>query len=115
VCGFGSGKRGQLGFSSDRIKSVNLPCVVSGLKDVEVVRISANGDHSAAISGKPLTLVFRFIDQSNYVYLMLTCPPSDLSDQLMDSSSVGEEDSAAALMFMPLRACLHLYLSEKLL
>jgi hypothetical protein len=34
---------------------------------------------------------------------------------LMDSSSVGEEDSAAALMFMPLRACLHLYLSEKLL
>ncbi|KAL9307416.1 putative regulator of chromosome condensation 1/beta-lactamase-inhibitor protein II [Arabidopsis thaliana] len=50
VCGFGSGKRGQLGFSSDRIKSVNLPCVVSGLKDVEVVRISANGDHSAAIS-----------------------------------------------------------------
>ncbi|KAJ4871708.1 Regulator of chromosome condensation (RCC1) family protein [Raphanus sativus] len=31
-------------------KSVNLPCVVSGLEDVEVVRIAANGDHSAAIS-----------------------------------------------------------------
>ncbi|KAG7598177.1 Regulator of chromosome condensation RCC1 [Arabidopsis suecica] len=50
VCGFGSGKRGQLGFTSDGTKSVNLPCVVSGLKDVEVTRISANGDHSAAIS-----------------------------------------------------------------
>ncbi|XP_010460224.1 PREDICTED: ultraviolet-B receptor UVR8-like isoform X1 [Camelina sativa] len=50
VCGFGSGKRGQLGISSDRTKSVDLPCLVSGLKDVEVVRISANGDHSAAIS-----------------------------------------------------------------
>ncbi|CAN7094252.1 unnamed protein product [Brassica rapa subsp. narinosa] len=51
VCGFGSGKRGQLGFSSDKTKSlVNLPCLVSGLEDVEVVRIAANGDHSAAIS-----------------------------------------------------------------
>ncbi|KAJ4868797.1 Regulator of chromosome condensation (RCC1) family protein [Raphanus sativus] len=50
VCGFGSGKRGQLGVSSDTKKSVNLPCVVSGLEDVEVVRIAANGDHSAAIS-----------------------------------------------------------------
>ena len=52
MCGFGSGKRGQLGFSSDKTKSlVNLPCLVSGLEDVEVVRIAANGDHSAAISG----------------------------------------------------------------
>ncbi|KAF8088429.1 hypothetical protein N665_0543s0037 [Sinapis alba] len=50
VCGFGSGKRGQLSVSSDRTKSVNLPCLVSGLEDVEVVRIAANGDHSAAIS-----------------------------------------------------------------
>uniref|UniRef100_M4E7A9 RCC1-like domain-containing protein n=1 Tax=Brassica campestris TaxID=3711 RepID=M4E7A9_BRACM len=51
VCGFGSGKRGQLGFSSDKTKSlVNLPCLVSGLEDVEIVRIAANGDHSAAIS-----------------------------------------------------------------
>ncbi|KFK44621.1 hypothetical protein AALP_AA1G282600 [Arabis alpina] len=50
VCGFGSGKRGQLGVSSDKTKSVNLPCVVSGFEDVEVVCISANGDHSAALS-----------------------------------------------------------------
>ncbi|KAJ4916548.1 Regulator of chromosome condensation (RCC1) family protein [Raphanus sativus] len=51
VCGFGSGKRGQLGISSQKTKSVvNLPCVVSGLEDVEVVRTAANGDHSAAIS-----------------------------------------------------------------
>ncbi|CAH8349899.1 unnamed protein product [Eruca vesicaria subsp. sativa] len=51
VCGFDSGKRGQLGVSSDKTKSLNLPCVVSRLEDVEVVRIAANGDHSAAISG----------------------------------------------------------------
>ena len=66
MCGFGSGKRGQLGFSSDKTKSlVNLPCLVSGLEDVEVVRIAANGDHSAALSGlvNPLTLfMLRFVD-----------------------------------------------------
>ena len=65
MCGFGSGKRGQLGVSSERTKSVKLPCTVSGLEDVEVVRIAANGDHSAALSGliNPLTLfMLRFID-----------------------------------------------------
>ncbi|VVB00110.1 unnamed protein product [Arabis nemorensis] len=65
VYGFGSDKRGQLGVSSDRTKSVNLPCVISGFEDVE----------------------------------------------LMDSCLVGEEDSAAALIFKPLSVCLHLYLS----
>ncbi|KAJ0257754.1 hypothetical protein HA466_0085680 [Hirschfeldia incana] len=50
VCGFGSGKRGQLGVSFNVTKSVNSPCDVSGLEDVKVVRIAANGDHSAAIS-----------------------------------------------------------------
>lgn len=56
VYGFGSGKRGQLGVSKDRIKSINLPKVVSGFEDVEVVGIAANGDHSAAVSGKSITL-----------------------------------------------------------
>ncbi|CAK7336849.1 unnamed protein product [Dovyalis caffra] len=50
VYGFGSGKRGQLGISRDKIKSVNLPQVTCGLEDVEIVSINANGDHSAAIS-----------------------------------------------------------------
>ncbi|KAJ6761042.1 hypothetical protein OIU79_025809 [Salix purpurea] len=50
VYGFGSGKRGQLGISRDKIKSVNLPQVTCGLEDVQIVSISANGDHSAAIS-----------------------------------------------------------------
>ncbi|KAF9670659.1 hypothetical protein SADUNF_Sadunf13G0091800 [Salix dunnii] len=50
VYGFGSGKRGQLGTSRDKIKSVNLPQVTCGLEDVQIVSISANGDHSAAIS-----------------------------------------------------------------
>lgn len=52
VYGFGSGKRGQLGVSKDRIKSINLPKVISGFEDVEIVGIAANGDHSAALSGK---------------------------------------------------------------
>ncbi|KAI4328375.1 hypothetical protein L6164_020732 [Bauhinia variegata] len=50
VYGFGSGKRGQLGVSKDRIKSINLPQVVSGFEDVKIVEIAANGDHSAALS-----------------------------------------------------------------
>lgn len=50
VYGFGSGKRGQLGISRDKIKSINLPQVTCGLEDVQIVSISANGDHSAAIS-----------------------------------------------------------------
>ncbi|KAL5100355.1 hypothetical protein RYX36_004682 [Vicia faba] len=50
VYGFGSGKRGQLGFSKDKIKSINLPKVVSGFEDVDIVGIAANGDHSAALS-----------------------------------------------------------------
>ncbi|KAJ6339451.1 hypothetical protein OIU77_007421 [Salix suchowensis] len=48
--GFGSGKRGQLGISRDKIKSINLPQVTCGLEDVQIVSISANGDHSVAIS-----------------------------------------------------------------
>ncbi|CAN1151391.1 Ultraviolet-B receptor UVR8 [Linum perenne] len=47
VYGFGSGKRGQLGVS---VKSASLPRVASGFEDVEVASISANGDHSAALS-----------------------------------------------------------------
>ncbi|KAK1552874.1 hypothetical protein Q3G72_024799 [Acer saccharum] len=50
VYGFGSGKRGQLGISTEKIKSVSLPQVTNGFEDVEIVGISANGDHSAAIS-----------------------------------------------------------------
>ncbi|KAL5826515.1 hypothetical protein ACOSQ3_018364 [Xanthoceras sorbifolium] len=50
VYGFGSGKRGQLGISTERIKSVSIPQVINGFEDVEIVDISANGDHSAALS-----------------------------------------------------------------
>ncbi|XP_044493368.1 ultraviolet-B receptor UVR8 isoform X2 [Mangifera indica] len=50
VYGFGSGKRGQLGISLDKIRSFSLPCINNGFEDVEIVSISANGDHSAALS-----------------------------------------------------------------
>ncbi|KAJ0095166.1 hypothetical protein Patl1_16313 [Pistacia atlantica] len=50
VYGFGSGKRGQLGISKDKIRLVSLPQVTNGFEDVEIVGISANGDHSASLS-----------------------------------------------------------------
>ncbi|MBA0809212.1 hypothetical protein Gohar_024884, partial [Gossypium harknessii] len=48
--GFGSGKRGQLGISIDRIKSVNAPEIIRGFDDVQIITITANADHSAALS-----------------------------------------------------------------
>lgn len=52
VYGFGSGKRGQLGISTDKVKSASLPQITLGLTDVKIISINANGDHSAALSGK---------------------------------------------------------------
>ncbi|KAF9623820.1 hypothetical protein IFM89_005405 [Coptis chinensis] len=49
--GFGSGKRGQLGTSMDMItKSLNLPQVIFGFQQVNIARIIANGDQSAALT-----------------------------------------------------------------
>ncbi|KAK2990790.1 hypothetical protein RJ640_012691 [Escallonia rubra] len=50
VYGFGSGKRGQLGTSRDRIQSISLPQITLGLEDNKIASISANGDHSSALS-----------------------------------------------------------------
>ncbi|XP_062160623.1 ultraviolet-B receptor UVR8 isoform X1 [Alnus glutinosa] len=50
IYAFGSGKRGQLGISNDKIKSISLPEVTHGLEDVRIVSVTANGDHSAALS-----------------------------------------------------------------
>ncbi|KAL0364088.1 UNVERIFIED_CONTAM: Serine/threonine-protein kinase Nek8 [Sesamum angustifolium] len=52
VYGFGSGKRGQLGVSTEKIKSTSLPQITMGLTNVRIMNISANGDHSAALSGE---------------------------------------------------------------
>ncbi|EEF42206.1 protein with unknown function [Ricinus communis] len=50
VYGFGSGKRGQLGISKDKIKSISLPLVTCGFEDIKINSIITNGDHSAALS-----------------------------------------------------------------
>ncbi|XP_009801857.1 ultraviolet-B receptor UVR8 isoform X1 [Nicotiana sylvestris] len=50
IYGFGSGKRGQLGISDDKQKSLSIPHVTLGLENVKIRIIAANGDHSAAIS-----------------------------------------------------------------
>lgn len=52
VFGFGSGKRGQLGISTDKVKSTSLPQITMGLENLKIIRINANGDHSSALSGK---------------------------------------------------------------
>lgn len=54
VYGFGFAKRGQLGISTNTIRSISLPQATNRLEDVNVVSIIANGDHSAALSGEPL-------------------------------------------------------------
>ncbi|PIA62479.1 hypothetical protein AQUCO_00200470v1 [Aquilegia coerulea] len=51
IYGFGSGKRGQLGVSIDKVrKSCNLPQIVAGFEEVEIANIIANGDQSAALT-----------------------------------------------------------------
>ncbi|XP_055810139.1 ultraviolet-B receptor UVR8 isoform X2 [Solanum dulcamara] len=50
IYGFGSGKRGQLGISDDKQKLVNTPQVTLGFENVKIKSVTANGDHSAAIS-----------------------------------------------------------------
>ncbi|KAF6164336.1 hypothetical protein GIB67_029219, partial [Kingdonia uniflora] len=53
IYGFGSGKRGQLGFTMDKFtRSYNLPQVVAGVEDIDIVTITTNGDHSAALTSK---------------------------------------------------------------
>ncbi|KAJ8569897.1 hypothetical protein K7X08_006474 [Anisodus acutangulus] len=50
IYGFGSGKRGQLGISDDKQKLVSTPQVTLGFENVKIKSVTANGDHSAAIS-----------------------------------------------------------------
>ncbi|KAB1220734.1 Ultraviolet-B receptor UVR8 [Morella rubra] len=50
IYAFGSGKRGQLGISEGKIKSVSVPKVTQALEEVKIASIAANGDHSAALS-----------------------------------------------------------------
>ncbi|XP_068643656.1 ultraviolet-B receptor UVR8 [Aristolochia californica] len=50
VYGFGLGRRGQIGLSTDKTRrSFNVPQVISGFEECEIVSIHANGDHSAAL------------------------------------------------------------------
>lgn len=65
VYGFGSGKRGQLGISTDKIKSTSLPQMTMGLENHKITSINANGDHSSALSGKPY---FKLTDQEICFY-----------------------------------------------
>lgn len=50
VHGFGSAKRGQLGVPYDNARYMSSPQGTRGLEDINVVCISANGDHTAASS-----------------------------------------------------------------
>ncbi|KAL2904413.1 Ultraviolet-B receptor UVR8 [Bienertia sinuspersici] len=78
VYGFGSGKRGQLGVSEDKIKSLSFPEPCSGIQGAEVVAVFANGDQSAALSadGCLYTWGRGFSSNSN------TCIPQSLPSTL---------------------------------
>ncbi|MBA0624777.1 hypothetical protein Godav_010068, partial [Gossypium davidsonii] len=65
--GFGSGKRGQLGISIDRIKSVNAPEIIRGFDDVQIITITANADHSAALSGEYSKLAEYLEDKTFWI------------------------------------------------
>ncbi|KAL8518818.1 hypothetical protein ACS0TY_009970 [Phlomoides rotata] len=51
VYAFGSGKRGQLGISMAKVKPTSLPQITMGLGNLNIIHITANGDHSSALSG----------------------------------------------------------------
>ncbi|KNA22104.1 hypothetical protein SOVF_037040 [Spinacia oleracea] len=74
--GFGSGKRGQLGISEDKIKLVSVPVVCSGFENAEVVDILANGDQSAALSadGRLYTWGRGFSSSSSNVCIPQSIP-----------------------------------------
>ncbi|KAL9246424.1 hypothetical protein vseg_019960 [Gypsophila vaccaria] len=76
--GFGSNKRGQLGVSKEKIRSVNVPQPCIGFESALLVTVIANGDHSAAISadGHLFTWGRSFSGQSN------VCVPELLSSSL---------------------------------
>lgn len=53
VYGFGSARHGQIGNSvSKPQKSCNLPEVIQGFGSCKIVGLFANGDHSAALTGR---------------------------------------------------------------
>ncbi|XP_074335479.1 ultraviolet-B receptor UVR8 isoform X2 [Apium graveolens] len=58
VYGFGSAKRGQLGIPYDKARYMNTPQCTRGLEDNNVMCISANGDHTAALSIKGEVFMF---------------------------------------------------------
>jgi len=58
IYGFGSARHGQVGIpvsGPHRVRSCNLPRVIHGFENHNVVYICANGDQSAALSGNFLS------------------------------------------------------------
>ncbi|KAL8161536.1 hypothetical protein V2J09_013025 [Rumex salicifolius] len=78
IYGFGSGKRGQLGVSNEKIRSQGIPHLCLGLEGNKVLSVWANGDHSSAISanGKLYTWGRGFNGTAD------SCLPSRLSSPL---------------------------------
>lgn len=54
IYGFGSARRGQVGKCISRNEKLyNVPRIIDGFPNCKIVNIYANGDHSAALDGKP--------------------------------------------------------------
>ncbi|KAK9107771.1 hypothetical protein Syun_023782 [Stephania yunnanensis] len=66
VYGFGSGKRGQLGVSKDKVGGLfNVPQLTLGLDGLDVTAVFANGDHSAVLTGD-IAVVFMVSEVHSY-------------------------------------------------
>lgn len=107
---FGSGRRGQLGTSLDSSrKSIAVPHAIHGFKDDEMIAVSANGDHSALLSGNFCLPIFVLCGHNAVIY----CSQSTSADlfillhQLMAICTFGAEDSVALQIVISLSSYLH--------
>ncbi|XP_077245339.1 regulator of chromosome condensation (RCC1) family protein [Tasmannia lanceolata] len=82
IYAFGSGKRGQLGISIDRVKrSFPLPEVITVFNNGDIVTIYASGDHSAALSANKQLYTWGrgFSGFSDYYHPQLLPSPEKFS------------------------------------
>lgn len=65
VYGFGFAKRGQLGIPCNNTRYMSNPQCTRGPEDNNIVCITANGDHTAALSSEPSSVKIFLHDLSN--------------------------------------------------
>jgi hypothetical protein len=88
VHGFGLGRHGQLGNSMEKLnRTFALPQAIRGFEDVQITKISANGNHITALTGK-FFLSFVFCDKCRYANLscLYGSPPMPCVSRIIHAS-----------------------------